>query len=558
MDQASDASSRMVLANCRLIDGAGNPWVAADLVIEAGHVAAIEAAGTQARRGRSGARVVDVDGRYVTPGFIDPHTHSDLTVLTVPGAESAVYQGVTTHVVGNCGMSAAPVNERRLADFVTMWESYFEVPQVTWRSFAEYLGAIEAQGCAINVAALVGHGALRVATMGFDERPAGERELGEMKRLLAEGMSAGAFGLSAGLVYPPGCYSSTDELIELARVVKAYDGLYATHVRGERETIVAAVEEAVRIGRESGLPVQVSHNAPKWGGPPAAANLAVIERARAQGADVTLDNDTHTELAPRLSRALPQPLHSLSVDELLAVLADPARRAALRREISGDDARPGPGYAGLVRHGRFERIVILHAPDASLPGRSVADIAAQRGRDALDTYFDLIVEGRDTVVAIFEYIDPAELEAVLRHPLCMISSDGLVQPLPQPGDAAAYWPCSFGEYPGLLERFVRDRPVLRLEEAVRKMTSLPAQRFGLWDRGVLRPGARADVAVFDLARVRDRATNPLPHSAPFVNIPHRYAEGMDYVLVNGEAVIWEGVHTGARSGAVLRGAGWRG
>jgi N-acyl-D-amino-acid deacylase len=557
----------VVLTGCRLIDGAGNPWVAADIELEAGRVAAIAPAGSLAGRAaatrtaapgaRPAALVIDVGGRYVTPGFVDPHTHSDLTVLTDPGAESAVYQGVTTHVVGNCGMSAAPVEESRLTDFATMWESYWDAPLVTWRSFAQYLATIERAGCAINVAALVGHGALRVAAMGFDERPAGERELAHMSRLLVESMAAGAFGLSTGLVYPPGCYSSTEELIALARVVREYDGIYTSHVRGERETIVAAVEEAVRIGAESGLPVQVSHNAPKWGGPPAAENLAVIERARARGADVTLDNDAHTELAPRLSRALPQPLHSLSVDELVAVLGDPARRAALRREIAADDARPGPGYAGLLRHGRFERIVVLHAADTALPGRSIADIAAARGADPLETYLDLIVEERDAIVAIFEYIDPTELEAVLRHPLCMISSDGLVQALPEPGEPAAYWPCSFGEYPGVLARFVRDRAVLRLEEAVRKMTSLPAQRFGLWDRGVLRPGARADLVVFDLERVHDRATNPYPHSAPFVNVPHRFAEGMDYVFVNGEAAVWEGAHTGARSGEVLRGPGVR-
>jgi N-acyl-D-amino-acid deacylase len=377
-----------------------------------------------------------------------------------------------------------------------------------------------------------------------------------MKRLLAASMRQGAFGLSSGLVYPPGCYSSTEELIELVRVVKAYDGIYTTHVRGERETIIAAVSEAVFIGRECGVPVEVSHNAPKWGGPPAAESLAVIEQARAHGLDVTLDNDTHTELAPRLSRALPQPLHSLSVDDLVAVLVDPERRAEVRREIAADD-RPGPGYSGLLKHGRFERIFVLHSSDRSLLGATVADIAAGRGCDPLDTYLDLIVEERDTVVAIFDYIDEAELQAVLRHPLCMISSDGLVQPLPRPGDDASYWPCSFGEYTGLLERFVRDRPLLRLEEAVRKMTSLPAQRFGLWDRGVLRPGARADVVVFDLERVRDRATNPWPHSYPFENIPPRYAEGIDYVFVNGEAVMWEGAHTGVRSGRVLRGPGWR-
>jgi N-acyl-D-amino-acid deacylase len=270
--------------------------------------------------------------------------------------------------------------------------------------------------------------------------------------------------------------------------------------------------------------------------------------------DVTLDNDTHTELAPRLSRALPQPLHSLSVDDLVAVLSDSVRRVRLRREIAADD-RPGPGYSGLLKHGRFDRIVVLHATDRSLLGRSIADIGADRCRDPLDTYLDLIVEERDAIVAIFDYIDAAQVDAVLCHPHCMVCSDGLVQRLPRPGGDASYWPCSFGEYTGLLERFVRDRPILRLEEAVRKMTSLPAQRFGLWDRGVLRPGARGDVVVFDLERVRDRATNPWPHSHPFENIPPRYAEGIDYVFVNGEDVVWDGAHTGVASGCVLRGPG---
>ena len=203
----SRAAGRVILSDCRLVDGAGNPWVAADVLVEGDLLAAIAPAGTMPRRGRPAPVVVDAGGRFVTPGFIDPHTHSDLTVLTTPGAESAVHQGVTTHVVGNCGMSAAPVDEGRMSDFVTMWESYFEVPTVTWRTFGGYLDAVETGGCAINVAALVGHGALRIAVMGFDERPASARELAAMKRLLAAGMAEGAFGLSSGLVYPPGCYS---------------------------------------------------------------------------------------------------------------------------------------------------------------------------------------------------------------------------------------------------------------------------------------------------------------------------------------------------------------
>jgi N-acyl-D-amino-acid deacylase len=409
-------------------------------------------------------------------------------------------------------------------------------------------------GGAINIAPLVGHGALRLAVMGLAERPATEAELVRMERLLEAAMRAGAHGLSTGLVYPPGCFSETSELVRLCRVVGRYHGIYTSHVRGERETILEAVTEAIEIGRLAGTAVEVSHNCPKWGAPEAAAaNLALIEAARAEGLDVTTDNDVHTELAPRLSRALPQPILDLGHDALIALLAEPRERANVRRAVL-DDVLPGAGYAGLVRHGRFDRIVILHAAlHPELRGQSVADIAAQRAADAFDTYLDLIVEEDDRIVGIFEYMEEENIRALLRSPLAMISSDGLVMAPPRElDDPAVYWPCSYGEYPGILERYVRDEPVLRLEEAIRKMTSFPAQRFGLLDRGVLRPGLKADITVFALERVRDRATNPAPHSFPFENVPHRLPEGIDWVLVNGTPVIDGGEHTGELPGRVLR------
>jgi N-acyl-D-amino-acid deacylase len=375
-----------------------------------------------------------------------------------------------------------------------------------------------------------------------------------MERLLDAALRAGAHGLSTGLVYPPGCYAGTDELVRLCRVVGRYQAMYTTHIRGERETILEAVAEALAIGRECGVAVEVSHNAPKWGArEDAGANLALIEEARRDGLDVTTDNDVHTDLAPRLSRALPQPVLDLGHEALMALLGDPRERGDLRRAIA-DDVLPGAGYTGLVRHGRFDRIVILHAGrHPELRGRSVADIAADRGSAPLDTYLDLIVEEDDQIVGIFDYVDERDIRALLRSPLAMVSSDGLVMPPVETlDDPALYWPCSYGEYPGVLERYVRDEPVLRLEEASRKMTSFPAQRFGLLDRGVLRPGLRADVVVFDLDKVRDRATNLYPHAYPFENIPHRHPEGLDWVLVNGEPVIAEGEHTGALPGRVLR------
>jgi len=541
----------LVIANGRIVDGCGNPWYYGDVAVRGDRIAAIGAAG--ALRGRA---VVDAGGRYVAPGFVDPHTHSDISILQHPRADSVVRQGVTTHVTGNCGMSPAPLSAAHRDEALHNWAHYWDISGVAWdwTSFRQYLEALELAGGAINIAPLVGHGALRLAVMGLADRPATEKELARMERLLDAALRAGAHGLSTGLVYPPGCYAGTDELVRLCRVVGRYQAMYTTHIRGERETILEAVAEALAIGRECGVAVEVSHNAPKWGArEDAGANLALIEEARRDGLDVTTDNDVHTDLAPRLSRALPQPVLDLGHEALMALLGDPRERDDLRRAIA-DDVLPGAGYTGLVRHGRFDRIVILHAGrHPELRGRSVADIAADRGSAPLDTYLDLIVEEDDQIVGIFDYVDERDIRALLRSPLAMVSSDGLVMPPVETlDDPALYWPCSYGEYPGVLERYVRDEPVLRLEEAIRKMTSFPAQRFGLLDRGVLRPGLRADVVVFDLDKVRDRATNLYPHAYPFENIPHRHPEGLDWVLVNGEPVIAEGEHTGALPGRVLR------
>ncbi len=541
----------VVIAGGRVVDGCGNPWYFADVGVRGDRVAAIGAAGSL--RGR---QVIDADGRYVTPGFVDPHTHSDISILQHPRAETAVRQGVTTHVTGNCGMSAAPLSAAHREAALHNWGHYWDISGVDWdwKSFRQYLAALGRAGGAINIAPLLGHGAVRLAVMGLAERPATERELERMERHVDAAMRAGAHGLSTGLVYPPGCFAGTEEIVRLCRVVSRYDGIYASHVRGERETILASVAEAIDIGRRAGIAVEVSHNAPKWGAPEdASANLALIEAARREGMDVTTDNDVHTELAPRLSRALPQPILDLGHDALLALLAERRERPNLRRAVL-EDQLPGAGYTGVVRHGRFDRIVILHAGrHPEYRGRSVADIAAERGADAFDTYLDLIVEEDDQIVGIFEYIEESNIRALLQSPVAMVCSDGLVMAPPEElDDPGLYWPCSYGEYPGILERYVRDEPVLRLEEAIRKMTSFPAQRFRLYDRGVLRPGLKADIAVFDLDRVRDRATNPSPHRFPFENVPHRSPEGIDWVFVNGDPVIADGEHTGSLPGRVLQ------
>jgi N-acyl-D-amino-acid deacylase len=541
----------IVLSHGKVIDGCGNPWFWGDLAIQDGRVAGIAPAGTL-----QGHETIDARGRFVAPGFVDVHTHSDLSILVNRQAESAVRQGATTHVVGNCGMSPAPLYEGHLEEMRRTWGPISEQPEVhwRWRTFAQYLRVLEEGGLAINVASLVGHGALRIAAMGLDDRQPAPPELERMQELLGEAMEAGAFGLSTGLVYPPGCFARTDEIVTVARVAARYNGLYASHIRGERETILEAVVEAIQIGSEAGLPVQISHNAPKYGAPcDASANLKLVEEARARGQDVTVDNDLHTDLGPSLSAGLPQNIQDRPAAEIAALLRDPDSRRQIR-ETTVLDRQPAFGPAGLLVHGQWQRITILHAPQSrDAVGRTVEAIARERGQEPFDVYFDLIVENGHDAQAIFDYIDEANIRLLLRHPVVMICSDGQVlAPYGFLNDPPPYSPCSYGEFPGVLERYVRDNPVLTLEEAIRKMTSYPAQRFGLMDRGVLRPGAWADVVVFDLERVRDRATNLYPHTYPFENYPHRYPEGIDLVFVNGVLVVDGERHTTALPGKVLR------
>jgi len=541
----------IVLSRGKIIDGCGNPWFWGDLAIQEGRVAAVAPAGTLQGRQR-----LDVEGRFVVPGFVDVHTHSDLSILVNRRAESAIRQGATTHVIGNCGMSPAPVDVDHLDEIRQVWGPISDQPEVTWawRTFGEYLGSLEEGGIAINIASLAGHGALRIAVMGLDERAPTAAELARMQQLVGEAMADGAFGLSTGLVYAPGCFAGTQEIVELGRVVARYGGLYASHIRGERETILEAVAEAIQIGREAGLPVQISHNAPKYGAPcDASATLRLVEEARAQGQDVTVDNDVHTDLGPPLTGGLPQNLQERPAAELAALLRDLDARQRIQQEILLD-RRPAFGPAGLLKHGQWQRITILHAPRSpGVVGKTIEAIAKERGQAPFEVYFDLIAENGHDAEAIFDYIDEANIRLLLQHPAVMICSDGQVlAPYGFLNDPPPYCPCSYGEFPGVLERYVRQEAVLVLEEAIRKMTSYPAQRFGLMDRGVLRPGARADVVVFDLARVRDRATNLYPHTYPFENYPHRYPEGIDYVFVNGVLVVDGEQHTGALPGKVLR------
>jgi len=539
----------IIIKNGRVIDGTGNPWVQLDVGVSDRKISTVgELDASQA------ALVIDATNLIVSPGFIDIHTHSDLTLLINARAESKVRQGVTTEVLGNCGTSPAPTSAATLELLKKTWGSEADEVDWSWSSFGDYLKRIEDQGTAVNVVSLVGHGTVRIAVMGVDNRAPSNQDLEQMKELVAGAMTDGAFGMSSGLVYLPGSFATTDELVELCKVVARQGGLYTSHIRGERETIVDALNEAIAIAERSGVRLQVSHNCPKYGAHGKFEEMSrIYNAARGRGVDLTIDNDAHTDFNPPLSQVLPQWAQAGGDQAAAERLRDPQMRERIKKETL-DDKLPGPGYAGLVKHGRWDRIFLFHAvKNKSLIGTSFEEIASLRGQEPIDAYLDLLVEEDGDASALFNYIDEEDIKALLRHPLMMVCSDGnAVAPYGVLGKIQGYWPCSYGEYPYILERYVREEGVLTLQEAIRKMTSFPAQKLGLRDRGQIREGMWADIVVFDFENIRDRATCRFPYEFPLPNYPHRYPEGIEHVLVNGQIVVTKGEHTGALAGHVLR------
>src|SRR3989441_10796919 len=397
----------VVIRGGRVVEGTGAPWRRADIGTRGAKIARVGDIG----RSKS-AVVIDASGKYVAPGFIDIHTHSDIGILVEPTAECAVREGVTTQVIGNCGDSPAPIRERYRELAVRRFEYYAQAKDWNWSTYAEYLELIATRGIGINIAGLVGHGSVRLATMGFEERPPTSDEMRSMKDHIDEAMRAGAFGMSTGLMYPPGCFAATEEIVELAKVVARHHGFYASHIRGERETIVDAVRECIDIGERAGCPVQISHNNPKYGGIGKSSEIQHLwEAARQRGVDVLADNDAHTDFGPPLSHALPQWTQRLSPAELLAMLRDPAKREALKNEIQAD-RRPGAGYVGLLVHDRFDRIWLLRCPqDPTKEGLTIAELAQRRGVDPWTADFDMIVEEQDRAVGLFDYMDLEEIKS---------------------------------------------------------------------------------------------------------------------------------------------------
>lgn len=527
--------SSVLIKGATIVDGTGNPWYRGDILLDGGRIAAVGNVDTI-----RASRCVDASGLVASPGFIDVHTHSDGSLIIEGEGHSHIRQGVTTNVIGNCGMSFAPVNDQGAAYLQSSWEETgFEWD---WRSLADYLSRLERQSVSINVAALIGHGSIRGCVMGFADRPPTAPELDEMKNMVAEGMRDGAVGLSSGLIYVPGSYAATDELVELAKVVAEHGGIYASHIRGENDTLLEAVAEAVDIGRQARLPVQIAHfkamGRHMWG--KSSDSLKLVDDARAEGIAVTCDQYPYNASATSLGAYMPSWLHVGGVDAMLARLRDPDARARLRHDIVNGTE----GWVSLLKGVGWNNTMITRCVlNPSLEGTSVADIAAQRSKDEFETAFDILHEGGGNVSVVYFTIGDEDIERILRHDAVMVGSDSSAIAAQGPLAAGKPHPRAFGTFVRVLGHYVRENNVISLEHAVRKMTSLPAQAFGIYDRGLLRPGMKADVVLFDPSAVADKAT---------YNDPWQYPVGVEYVFVNGQETIRRNEHLGIKAGATLR------
>lgn len=527
----------LLIQNGRIVDGTANPYYKADIGVSGGKIRRI-AKGIDPNGAR---RVIDAEGRVVCPGFFDTHSHDDVYLLVCPTCDDKVLQGVTTDVIGNCGHSPAPITDEHRAEITgflkVMCGGRVRPEDLNVNTFDDYLRRLEGLKPGINVLPLVGHSTVRMCAMGTAHRAPTEAELNHMRDLVAEAMEAGAFGLSTGLIYAPGNYARTEELIELCSIVKRYRGLYASHMRNEGDAQMAAIDEAIRIGAEGGVPVHIAHHKiagkQNWG--MSQQTLRRMAEARGMGLEVTCDQYPYRAGSTFLAAVLPPKALAGGPEAFTKKLQDPSFRSEIARTIEQGNE---PEWENLIKGAGFDAIMISVSKHQDYVGQSVADIARLENRDPYDVIFDLVVEESIGVIAILSMMDEEDITRIMRSPWTMIGSDGI------PGFGVnRVHPRMTGTFPRVLGRYVRQEGVLTLEEAIRKMTSLPAQTFGVKTRGLLREGYEADIVIFDPETVMDRSTYEEPNVGP---------EGIQCVLVNGEIAVERGRVTGTTSGKVLR------
>jgi N-acyl-D-amino-acid deacylase len=517
-----DTPFDIVIRNGRVLDGAGNPWIAADVAIRNGRIARV---GKVDGRGKT---EIDARGKYVSPGWIDMMDQSGGVLPRNGLAENKVRQGVTT-AIGGEGGTPVPAS-----------------------GIPEYFGQLERQGISINFGTYFSETQTRVAVLGRTARAPNAEELARMRAIMDTAMRAGAMGMTTALIYPPSSYTTTDELVGVAAAAAPLGGIYASHIRGEGKELVQSVREAIEVGERAGMPVEIFHlkvaYQPGWGILMDSIRAAV-DAARARGVDVAADLYVYTAGGTGLEATIPSWAHEGGSDSLRARLADPAVRARLKREIETG----APGWWNIIEAaGGWNGVVLVNArnrENAKYETKSIAQIARELGKDPADVAFDFVSQGDGRVMAIYHMMGEKDIETALRFPWTSIGSDaGAVETVGQTDQTGLPHPRSFGNAPRVIARYVKERKVITLEEAVRKMTSWPATRMRLDGRGTIKEGNWADITIFDLDALQDRATYELPMEFP---------TGIEWVLVNGVVTVEHGRHTGAKAGKVLRGPGWR-
>jgi N-acyl-D-amino-acid deacylase len=525
----------LIIKNGQIVDGTGNRKIYADVGVKGDRIVQL------GRFEGEAVRTIDADNMVVAPGFIDMHSHSDLTRFENPWDEIKLQQGVTTEVTGNCGLSPAPLSD----DTAMLLKSYGE-PIIgrlrcgwNWHTFGEYMNELSKQNFSCNIVPCIGSGSLRIAAKGFAKGSLCEDEMDRVKQLLTEGLEAGVMGLSMGLMYAPECYYLMDELIEICTVAARYGVLLTTHIRGEGASLVASVKEVVHIAEATGIPLNISHfkaaGIKNWGGVLEQA-MEIIEDGRSRGVDITCDVYPYTAGSTSLPALLPPWAQEGGIADTVSRLKDKESRGSIRADLLQEHKY----WDNPLLDSGWDRVYVSTAnTEKNRPciGRSLSEIAAINGKDPVDSTLDLIIEENGNIAVVIHQMSDEDVKKIIAWDKSIIVSDSLYAAGGNPH------PRMYGTFPRLFRKYVREDRTLTIEKAVRKVTSQPAERFGIKGRGVLRPGFIADISIFDPDSIRDMAT--------YEN-PRQYPEGISYVIAGGRIAIEKGRHTGARNGIIIR------
>jgi len=521
----------VLIKNGKIIDGQNSAPYMADIAIQGDEIVKI------GRIDEDAKKVIDAKGKIVTPGFIDIHCHSDAIVFHETKNPLRLQQGYTTEVIGNCGISAAPVNPKNLGLLSKYCNPFFSNVPVpyNWESYGEFLDELEKHNPMLNTCGLVGHGSLRIAVSGFDARPLTPEEMKQMEDLLAESMEGGAFGMSSGLIYPPGVFANTEEIKNLAKVIADHGGIFTSHMRSESGELIEAVEEILDIAESTGVSVEISHHkaqgAQNKGKPK--TTLAMIDEACKRGAKVTCDVYPYDAASTQFSACLPPWALEGGVDKLVARCSDPETRT----KIIADMSDPNPKYENFYCYaGTWDRVLINECSVKAYEGKTVLQIAKENNADPNEMALDIIKNSENNVMMIVFTQDEEDISRIIQDPHSMICTDGF------PG-LGPYHPRYTAAFTRVLEKYVKQDNLLSLQQAIYKMTGMPAMKLGLKDRGCIAENMKADILVLDMARIHD--------NADYKNY-NALSDGIDYVLINGQVALDDGKFNNICVGKVLR------